>query len=52
MLQSPLLLSILHTGTSVSEDPMFWVLRDFGELLSSCSGLLTVCFLCGPVCCS
>lgn len=29
MLQCPLLLNILHTGTSVPEDPVFWVKRDF-----------------------
>lgn len=52
LLQSPLLLNILHTDTSVPEDPVFWVLRDFGDMLSSCLGLLTFCFLCGPVCCS
>lgn len=29
MLQCPLLLNILHIGTSVPEDPVFWVKRDF-----------------------
>lgn len=48
MLVCPLLLGILHTGLSVPEDPVYWVLRESGDLLSSCSRLLAVCFLCGP----
>lgn len=48
MLVCPLLRGILQTGSSVPEDPVFWMLRESGDLLSSCSRLLTVCFLCGP----